>query len=306
MEYAVYKFRFTTGVHLGGGRLESATMTFGADRLFSALAFEALRRGEAELDRLVSLARNGKLLISDAFPYAGDEYFCPKPMIRIENKDTEETIAKRKIFKKLEFLPFDKLSAYLAGKAEPEELLPPRFGSYSVKTSVAINPGEDTRPYRIGVFSFKENCGLYVIFGYEEKDDLNFAEDLLDSLAFVGIGGKRSAGLGRFELDFVKKNPVDPGRFTGKYETYMTLCAALPKDEEMSNAMEGATYLLEKKSGFVASPDYADEWRRKRDVFAFKTGSCFKQKFAGELKDVSNGGRHPVYRYLKPMLMGVE
>ena len=306
MEYTAYKFRFLTGVHFGEGRLETGAFVFGADRLFSALATETLAQGKDAFDNLVDLVQSGKIRFSDAFPFAGNNYFLQRPLLRILRKNTEETIAKRKVLKKLEYLPMTKLSAYLEGRAEPEKLLPPKFGDFTVKTSVAINPDEDPKPYRVGVFSFKEDRGLYVILGYESKKDASFIEDFLDRLSFVGIGGKRSSGLGRFELHFGQMPPEGMKRLTGEYQTYMTLCSALPNDEELALAMEGANYLLEKKSGFVASPNYAPEWRRKRDVYAFKVGSCFRKKFEGQLRDVSSGGKHPVYRYLMPLFMGVE
>ena len=324
MEYAAYKFNFRGAVHFGQRILESCDITFSADRLFSALAFAALDDGE-NLNRLVNLAAKGELLFSDAFPFAGDEYFCPKPMIRHAGIETEENIAKRKTFKKLQYLPCKSLTAYLSGKATAEDLLPPAyddfdkcmaesarpskkrdFGKFAVKTSVNLTDYDDPRPYRVGTFSFRPDGGLYVIVGYEDEEDLFFVEELLESVSFSGIGGKRSAGLGRFDLGRGKISAETEQRLKGEYKTYMTLAAALPVAEDMVAALSGASCLLEKKSGFVASPDYAPEWRRKRDSFAFRCGSCFGAKFAGQLQNVAGaGGKHPVYRYLQPLFMGV-
>lgn len=86
----------------------------------------------------------------------------------------------------------------------------------------------------------------------------------------------------------------------------MLLSVALPADDELENALENASYLLEKRSGFVASSDYAEEWRKKRDLYVFTAGSCFVNCFAGDIYDVSEGGKHPVYRYAKPIFMGVS
>ena len=57
---------------------------------------------------------------------------------------------------------------------------------------------------------------------------------------------------------------------------------------------------------FVASSDYAEEWRKKKDLYVFTAGSCFVNCFAGDIYDVSEGGKHPVYRYAKPIFMGVS
>ena len=309
MEYAVYKLNFPGATHFGLTTLESAEITFAADRLFSALCFEAA--DEEELNRLVDAAKGGKLLFSDAFPYCGNEYYCIRPMFcppltKGDDEFDEKAIKERKIFKKSAFLPLSRFDDYLTGAVKGADLPQADFGKLSVKTSAAIyRNGDDTLPFRIGTFAFYKGCGLYVLVGYEEETDLPFAEDLLDRLSFSGIGGKRSAGLGRFEL-FPGKLPNNAAkRLTGQHEKYMTLSAALPKDDEIETALKDADYLLVKKSGFVASADYSPQWRRKRDSFAFKAGSCFAAKFAGQVKDVGNGGKHPVYRYLQPLFMGV-
>lgn len=39
---------------------------------------------------------------------------------------------------------------------------------------------------------------------------------------------------------------------------------------------------------------------------SFSAGSTFTKDFLGDVYDVSNNGRHSVYRYAKPMLMGVD
>ena len=70
--------------------------------------------------------------------------------------------------------------------------------------------------------------------------------------------------------------------------------------------MQDANYSVIKRSGFVASEQYADEHLRKHDLYVFSAGSCFLQKFNGDIFDVSSKGKHLVYRYAVPMFMGVE
>ncbi|MBR3456939.1 MAG: type III-A CRISPR-associated RAMP protein Csm4 [Selenomonadaceae bacterium] len=305
MEYHIYKLSFHYGVHFGETRLESAAMTFQADRLFSALCMEALTIGEAALEKLVSLAQDGRIVFSDAFPYAEKEYFLPKPLIRVEGESSDDP-RQRKRFKKLEYVPMHLFGKYIEGKCTIQELESLAFGIYDTKTSVYLEPGKDAEPYRIGVFAFHENCGLYFFVGYEEKQDLHFVEELLEMLAFSGIGGRRVSGLGRFELHPGKVQEDILASLKNEYETYMSLSISLPQSEEMDFAVEGARYLLLKRSGFVASENYAPEFRHKRDIYAFSAGSCFVHKFSGGVRDVSNGGNHPVYRYLKPMFMGIR
>ena len=306
MEYAVYKLLFPQTVHFGQNTLESGEMTFQADRLFAALCNEAVKQGQDVLEQLVMAAVEGKLLFSDALPYAENEYFLPKPLLRVAQSQQEDDVSKRKLFKKLSYLPLRCFNDYLAGKLQLENLPRQDFGRFDTKVSVRLEPDEDAEPYRIGTFAFHDDCGLYILVGYASKTEKMFIEELLEKLSFSGIGGRRSSGMGRFEL-LPGKMPVEGiARLQGEYKNYMTLSVALPQDDELETALAGARYLLLKRSGFVASTSYADEFRRKRDTYAFQAGSCFPCRFAGQVRDVANGGRHPVYRYLKPLFMGIS
>ena len=64
--------------------------------------------------------------------------------------------------------------------------------------------------------------------------------------------------------------------------------------------------MLIKRSGFISSQTYADTFRKKKELYCFKAGSCFSHKFDGDIFDLSEGGNHPVYRYAKPLMMGVD
>ena len=79
MEYKLYRLEFPNGVHFGKNSLENAQITLRDDTLFSSLYLEALRYGRA--DELLESAGNGRLKLSDAFPFKGGQYFLPKPMM---------------------------------------------------------------------------------------------------------------------------------------------------------------------------------------------------------------------------------
>ena len=85
-----------------------------------------------------------------------------------------------------------------------------------------------------------------------------------------------------------------------------SLSVALPTEEEIPSVIEGSRCKMLKRSGFVASTTYADEYLRKNDLYVFSAGSTFTKDFSGDVYDVSNNGNHSVYRYAKPMLMGVD
>ena len=84
MTYRIYRLRFHSAVHFGSDsgseHVSSAASVFHSDTLFSALCLEALRLGgESMLEQLVTSSREGKLVLSDLFPYSGNTYFLPKP-----------------------------------------------------------------------------------------------------------------------------------------------------------------------------------------------------------------------------------
>ena len=110
-------------------------------------------------------------------------------------------------------------------------------------------------------------------------------------------------------------------------EIKMLLSGAFPQEKELDQSLEGASYLLNKRSGYVASEFYAEEYRKQflldrnetqREKSFFDQLVFYENKFGkklaksrdeiefeGDIYDVTNGGSHPVYRYAKPLFMGV-
>lgn len=302
MKYYIIQLSFPYGVHFGGKNLDECNTTFHADTLFSALYIEALKSGQKVAEQMLKKVREGRMLISDAFPYIGNEYFLPKPMIYIErNEDIGDSVLK-KTAKKLEYISLDKMDSYIAGNMDIKEESKKfeNFGSNQVKTSVAVQEREKTEPYHVGIYRYMEGNGLYFFVGMEEGMEDDFW-DILNMLSFSGIGGKRSSGLGRF--DPKKMIPVEKEHFEKNNATngYLLLSTSLPKETEMESALDGAEYLLEKRSGFIQSASFATEQRKKIDQYFFKAGSRFQNRFDGDVYEVGVGGKHPVYRYGKPL-----
>lgn len=305
MSYHIYEFKFSSGVHFGINSLDDTGFTFGSDTLFSALCIEALKMGETPFNNLVKYAKEGKLLISDAFPLIDGEYYLPKPMKKIEYQDEGNSSAK-KAFKSMKYIPFSQFNKYLHGKMTGEEAGKIKMpGRKVIKTSASIKGNEEADPFRIGTYYFGENEALYIVVKTESQEIENFFEDLIDAVSLVGIGGKRSSGLGKFELYRRKISELLLSKLNSESEVYMSLSGTLPKDEELEKVMEKAEYMLVKRSGFVSSCTYGESFMRKKDLYILSAGSCFRSKFEGDVYDVSSKGKHPVYRYAKPLFIGV-
>ncbi|MDE7432467.1 MAG: type III-A CRISPR-associated RAMP protein Csm4 [Lachnospiraceae bacterium] len=308
MNYVIYKLDFQSSVHFGQNDLSKSANSFMADTLFSALCLEAVKMGNDCLESLCDIVRDGRLKFSDALPFIKDTYYLPKPVKKIENDRTGDSVVK-KAFKKLEYIPADKMSDYLQGKLEPESeerLLNEGLGDYGMKVSVVIKGMEEPQPYHIRYFSFKKESGLYVIMAYADDEARGLFEDLMMSLSYSGIGGRRSAGFGRFEFRIAKMPEYILSRLTNDAKEYMSLSVSLPQEGEMEAALENAGYVLIKRSGFVESDTYADTFKRKKDIFVMKAGSCFKKMYKGSIYDVSGDGSHSVYKYAIPLWMGVS
>ncbi len=314
MEYTIIKMSFPHGVHLGQHDLEDAGYELYADTFFSALCTEIVKQREEQLEWFVEKVRTGELVFSDAFPYIGDIFYLPRPVLQVENKDySENAVETRKVWKNLSYLPYDDFEDYLNGEIDSEgaKCLKEDFslGNTEVRTHASVTYVNETKPYRVGSYHFQENCGLYVIVGYQNDEIYQFFKEMLVSLSYSGIGGRKSAGYGRFTVE-EEKVPVEINeRLSEKMnlgKTYMTLSVSLPLDEELDKVLETAYCVWIKRSGFVTSLEYSKSYRRRQDLYVMKSGSCVKQGFKGNIYDVSDKfGNHPVYRYAMPMFLEV-
>lgn len=303
MEYVVYKLEFTTSVHFGNGMLSDTGVTFCADTLFSALYIEAMKLGKESI--FFSEVEHGNLLFTDAFPYIGDQYYLPKPMLYVEPKERGNSSDKKKI-KRMKYIPVEEVDNFLNGTMDLAASKMNELGYNSMQVMAAIrSEREDTLPYYVESYYFNEGNGLYIIAAYDNDEGRELLDELLESLSYTGIGGKRASGKGKFVVKIGKKAESLLRLLNRKSSRHMLLSSALPKEDELEKTLDGASYLLQKRSGFIYSDTYAEEQRKKQDLFVFQAGSCFVNCFDGDIYDVGNGGGHSVYRYAKPIFMGV-
>lgn len=324
MQYAVFKWHFLTEVRFGNnkGQLADSGYIMHSDTLFSALCLEALKLGgEAELQKLYQLCSAGKLLLSDTMPYVEETYFLPKPILRVATTQQESSSVLKKAYKKLTYISAEQFSNYLKslkGQAPFDVMAANESFANCVqaqtRVQVAVTGQEEPLPYYVNAWRFAPDAGLYFIVGYEQSDDVAWLKQLVNSLGYSGVGGKKNSGLGKFTtddviyLDDTKSDGLNALQqlLTTKGDWYMTLSGALPQDGELEQVLQGAAYQVLKRSGFVDSTQYAAEQRKHKTLFILAAGSCFRQPFVGGIYDVAGSGRHPVYRYAKPLFLGVS
>lgn len=335
MNYCLFKLHFKTALHTGSDTgvisLPSSEMQIHSDTLFSALCSEALQSGGLpELNRLYEYVRDDKLCFSDALPFSGSELYVLKPIMppaydfradaADNTADGNKNDNKAKKMKKLIYLPVTQVESYMAylkGEITGTEWEIPeiaQFGITGARTMTAIRGMEKTTPFEAGIFEFLPGCGLYIIVSYESGEQLVLFKKLLRMVSLSGIGGKRSAGLGKFELeDEIHLNVLHNdsagclSRLLDREDApwFMTLNVSLPAEEEMEDVIKDGFYNLVRRGGFIQSQSYSTTPLKKREMYLLSPGSCLKRRFKGFIADVSAGGTHSVYRMAKPLFMGV-
>lgn len=325
MNYFLFKLQFDTAVHFGSSdsalSLYTSEETLRADTLFSALCHEILaQHGEPPLLQLCEEVRQGKFLLSDLMPYHDETFYLPKPIAPSESTEEVETNLRKKV-KKLAWLPvlrFDEYARSLhAGHFDPGKKgceVCTGFGTHFEQTKAAAPAQGDAQPYQVGLFRFAPDCGLYFIFGCAEERQAEALEHLLNGLGMTGIGGKVSAGYGKFHVvDTILLNEPFDTQTEWLYRALaadhaaqqLLLTTSLPQDTELDSALEVASFQLVRRSGFMAS-DHVDTPQKKKTQYFLAAGSVLQHRYQGALYDVSLVESHPAYRYSKPIFMGVS
>lgn len=300
MNYTILKFKFSAPVHFGRGGLDKTDYVIHADTLFSALCIEAVKQGK--LNSLINSVQGGHLKFSDALPYIGNDYYIPSPLCA---SDSRLSLKDRKAYERLAYIPVSRWKDFMNGTMNAQEELN-RFyvlGRTCLREKVSMRNLE-INPFAIDTFTFSEKAGLYICYGYDTEDDSYLMSDLLESLSYQGIGGKKSSGYGRFELMMSKGCPEITDNAGEDGDMLLSLSSCLPAEEELDSALKGAYTRLIKRSGF--SGGSGTQPRKKNDAYLLSAGSCFAAPFKGCLLNVApKGFSHPVYCYAVPFFWRV-
>lgn len=331
MAYYLYQLAFDAPVHFGmaeqGGSLAAAGMSYPSDTLFSALCCELAAAGaEEQLRALIEKCRAGDILLSDLLPYREDEdgemhYYLPKPIRTVlqrgaappENlRSARAQSGARKQMKKISYLRASRLTEYLdaqrAGEVFEER---DAFSTYGLTTKVNCRTRE---PYPFAGISLHAWCGLYAVLYLRDENDAAQMTELFTYLGLSGIGGKRSAGYGRFHLE---DDPYDLAdafyEDDAALHTFlenenaprqMLLSSLLPHEADVG-ALRGGTYELRKRSGFI-TPIGAGAVRKKNSVYMLSAGSCLSQRIPGTIVSVDKEPGYEVLRCGKGLYIGVD
>lgn len=331
MQYKIFKLKFETPVHFGsekvGTSLEKTNIICHSDTLFSAMCQEILKLyDETVLSDFVDMVEDGELLFSSLLPYNENSLFLPKPCLLLERaynkEDTDSSSIKKKKMKKLEYISINDFQKYInhLKTGDNFDYDEDFYKIYETDTTakVSLNTDSDKNNiYYVGSTYFKEGCGLYVLVAYDNDEQIELFEKILTSLGYSGIGGKRTSGYGKFIVEdemYPDVNGLEEEKLiyslleeNGDYQE--TLSVVSPSDEELdNNDFDKAFYKLISRNGYVYSTTYTNDNTlvKRKSLSMFKEGSCFPFEINGEIKDVSDNGKHPVYKNGKCLKIGVK
>jgi CRISPR-associated protein Csm4 len=262
-------------------------------------------------------------------------YYLPKPLEFPEGYP-EDDLKFTKTYKKLNYLPLEVWQRWYQGdgftlegdkrdliaetekKADGTESLHKAgtfdYGkAYKIHQTPKVAIDRTTRAtnfYHTGFVQFEweqsKQSGLYFLLNFPEQD--RKLEDKLHAalklLGEEGLGGERSSGAGRFEVEWEEfpqdwQDVVDFAKPT--HYALMSLFWELPLPKELLDA-EGmldktASYAIQERGGWIASPSSGRQLRRKM-VRMFAEGSVFPIAPSGKLADVTPDKfkQHKIYR----------
>ncbi|WP_456369285.1 type III-A CRISPR-associated RAMP protein Csm4, partial [Geoglobus sp.] len=208
-------------------------------------------------EEFVERVRHGELRFSSCFPFKNGTYYLPAPHLPIE--------------KKWRFLPLDDFEKVISGNVSEvgDNDKMDFMKKVEIPKVVLDRTTSNSGIYYLTALRFEENSGLY--FMVDGRDGL--IEVALKYLQDEGIGGKRTWGLGKFEVGNDEIKIREDGN------CYVTLSLTYPGD------LESVVYWKPLvRSGWINSRKAT---LRKPKVIMASEGSVFRRAEEGELVNLS-------------------
>lgn len=299
------KLRFKAPVHIGeaGLGLEESARIVHSDTLYSAVFQTWLRVfGEAPPE----------FRLSSAFPFAGERYYFPRPLLPAPGYTNELALKYGKQLKRARFIERKHFVRWIKGEPlDYETLIEETQVLESVmETRVRPHVTLDRRRaasvlYFVGetVFDDRRDAGLFFLVDVQPEDWPRF-QTVLTVLGEEGIGGRRSQGYGVFEPEFSGAFAIEQ---VSDPNAYLTLSLVYPDNSEEVRDNLVAYHLVE-RTGWLESMK-GNLGRRHQRVLMFGEGSLFRRPVRGKLVNVAPPGfaAHPVvYRNGRAFIVGVR
>lgn len=335
----IVKLKFTSPLHLARGRSDysQSEKVLHSDALKSALFVTwQLLHGEGQAD---AEAFFEGFRISSAFPFWNDHLFFPRPAADLMPFFKQNADVPFKDAKKVQYLEKSALLDFVYGrkglwdesmlaasksivirhkfkddkerqqfKLMHTEILQhvavPRYVDYSKGEEVDA----DGETFYMERLRFTEGAGLFFIVQFDDAQVEAHFKHALHLLSDEGLGSDRNTGNGQFESPTFEPFQLDlPDN--GSHAMNLSLFCPSEKDFNDGKLMDGASYSLIKRGGFVSSAENSEHTTLlKCPVYMFQEGSLFAVKeLEGkniDLKPSAMSG-HPVWREGRPLTLPV-
>ena len=277
----VFKLHFKTPLRIGeaGIGLEKSSEIIHSDTLFGAIA-NALARLNEDVEDFIYKVKWGELRFSSCFPFKDDTYYLPAPHLPVEKK-----------WKFLTLEDFEKaISGRIDGISDNTDV---DFIKKLEIPKVALDRlTSNSNIYYLTAIKFYGNSGLYFMV----KGRYKILEIALKYLQDEGIGGKKTWGLGKFELGEGEIN------IRGDGDHYLTLSLTYPQKLESmvywKPLVRGGWINAERKT------------MRKPKVIMASEGSIFREDDEGKVvnlnvayTDLPSVAGHDIYTNGKSFLI---
>lgn len=343
MKLEAIKLRFgSTPLHIGRGsdELDKTELVYHSDSLKSAIYSVGVCRFEQWHDPDYFFRG---FSISSCFPFAGDEFFLPRPLIkrRMVFKGVKNDLMAKKA-KKIEYLSANVFQAFL--NSESDDFLVDQtcltadqscicektestfreskgqvrkisFFRTEVQQRVAVpyqGSDEDAIPFYIDRIYFEEDCGLYFLARFSDENLRGQVMAAIKLLGAQGIGTDRSVGNGLFDFDINRDCSGFSLSHSGKNDLQLPLGLYLPAREELDTIdLSKSSWTLLKRGGYMGgSADESYRHLRKKSIYMFGEGSVFSTtlELRGKYEDLKpdwNPPVHPVWRCGMPIIITI-
>ena len=325
--------------HFGevGIGLEATSERVRSDTLFSAwmTAYAQLFGGEAVAALLAQFqtAAAPPLQLSSTFIYQQDQehlcFYLPRPHQLPPKYPIGEDFEFAKDYRKLHYLPLaiwkrwyqepqgfdrsdlDTIASQISySKAYAIEQVPKVAVDRTTRGTNFFHTGYVHYRWQLEGDEVKSQSGLYFLVRFKDSQPIEepspLEKNLHAALLFLGeegMGGERSTGAGRFQVQWQPLPEVWQSLVAfdgGSHHSLISLFWEQPLDVRLLN---GASYDVQERGGWVTSP-FSGRQLRRQSVRMFTEGSVFAMPPKGQLADVTpqefiQKGEyrpHPIYR----------
>ena len=305
MPVLVFELLHQAPFHAGlGGELSESAETIPSDTLWGALCDTAhfIKRGESLFGNLPSIR------VSSVFPRCGRTRFLPMPFLPVGQRsanadaDSPDDPAQGKKWKKVKYVSeavFDTLvqglqppqpsraDGFLATDGESARLPETIIENAVIPANTLDRLTNNASPWQRAEVSYNtaEGCGSWFLVSVDEKQGETVTE-LVTTLGERGIGGERSAGRGRFQVEKYPDLYTGPLALeAGNHSWFITLSRYLPTKEEVDRGLlDNAAYNTVVRGGFCGG-------FRKRKMRLCLEGGAFRADIMpppyGKVKNVA-------------------